>query len=187
MWGEDLLTNEILVGAACKVKKKKKNRVIPAEPLMVLCLHNQYSAAEKWSMYSKAAPVPSLIRTQGENQARRRQTYENIQLLPFGFTISRSGSISCPGRSKEKRWLSTSDQDVLQQWCKPTWNKASKKDETQLQEKNQAVIREDGREQKEKQTQPWTYQLDHDGRWGGNLTPVETMVRSHSQVCASWE
>lgn len=81
-------------------KKKKKSTVSPVQPLMVLFLLAQsiMCSWEMISVYGKAAPVTSLICTQGENQARRR----NSQLLPFGFTIPWSGSSSCAGKRKER-------------------------------------------------------------------------------------
>lgn len=134
------------------------------------------------SGYGKADPGTSFFHTKVENQARTGQTCKNFQRLPFGFTILKSGPPSCAGIRKEKKKVtlyvwSRCSPSVTQTY--PKWSQREGWDSAT--EENKAVIREDGGEQKEKQTQAWTYQLNHDGRWGGILTPVETMVRSRIQ------
>lgn len=125
----------------------KKRTVSPVEPLMALFLLAQsiICSWEMISVYSNAAPVTSLIRTQGENQARRRQTYENIQLLPLDSQSHGRDPHHVLVKGKKKGDYQSLIKMFSIRDGNKAWNKASKKDETQLQEKNKAVIREDSR------------------------------------------
>lgn len=113
-WGEDLLTSDILVGAACKVKKKNSQSSWTTDGSVSTCTINNLQLRNDLSLQQCSSSNIFNPRSRRESSTEKADLWAH-SATTSGFTIPRSGSSSCAGKRKEKRWLSKSDQDVLNQ------------------------------------------------------------------------